>query len=426
MDGRTELIHRVSYRQTRGAIPEGKQVNHLCDRPYCFQPSHLYAGDQQDNADDRHQFKSTVMLSEWAVARMGDFETDDPLISRMRETQRIEYTEHWNPVEKPVAQTLQDFTCPEHDFATRMPAGERRICRICEEVENDLDSLDDPPTGLVIARLWPLSQASDEIANQFFRSGIMSTDLAQTVRRLADRDLSTGREESHQIRDCPCHYCSTDRKVIKEATIPYLDDYLVSAIGLCEAMRPHLDSALAAADREAMTLAAQLRGLDDDQTQALIEHVRECPSDQNRSYDSAAMEEAIGAAAYCMANGMDPQQPGRQLCLVKAKHLYDNIRVTPEQQPAAEFAGHESRTIAHDVAATSWNKLHEFFPDHRATPDATTLLTGTAILISPPLCSSGCATRLPAYAATNNPGQHPISIASNRSHKSVIGCALQP
>ena len=52
-------------------------MNHLCDRPYCFQPSHLYAGDQQDNADDRQQFNSTAMLSEWELARMGDWETDD-------------------------------------------------------------------------------------------------------------------------------------------------------------------------------------------------------------------------------------------------------------------------------------------------------------------------------------------------------------
>ncbi len=381
VDGRTELIHRVSYRQTRGAVPEGKQVNHLCDRPYCFQPSHLYAGDQQDNADDRHQFKSTAMLSEWALARMGDFETGDPLINRMRETQRIEYTEHWDPVEKPVAQTLRDFTCPGHDFAIRMPAGERGICRICEEVEAGPHDLDEPQTGLVIARLWPLSQASDEIADQFFRSGITSPDTAQAVRGLADRASKIGREESHAIRDCPCHHCSTDRKVIEEATLPYLDDDLKSAIELCMAMRPHLDSALAIADREAMTLAAQLRGLDDGQTQALIEHVRECPSDQDGRYDSAAMEEAIGAAAYCMANGMNPQQPSRQLWLFKAKHLYDHIRVTPEQLPAAEFAGHRAKPLAQDVAATSWNKLHELFPDHRATPNATTLLTDTALLI---------------------------------------------
>ena len=381
VDERTELIHRVSYRQTREAIPEGKQVNHLCDRPYCFQPSHLYAGDQQDNADDRHQFNSTAMLSEWALARMGDWETDDPLITRMRETQRIEYTQHWNPVERPVAHTLQDFACPGHDFATTMPAGERKICRICEEVEAGPNALNEPLTGLVIARLWPLSQASDEIAGQFFQSGIISPDLAQTVRSLADRASKVGREENHPVRDCSCHHCSTDRKVIKEATLPNLDGHLKSAIGLCEAMRPHIQSALAAADREAMTLAAQLYDLDDDQTQTLVEHVKECQSDQNGSYDGAAMEEAIGAAAYCMANGMNPQQPGRQLWLFKAKHLYDNIRVTPEQLPAVEFADHQARTVGHEVTVTWTNKLHEFFPDLAATPDATTLLTGAALLI---------------------------------------------
>lgn len=233
----------------------------------------------------------------------------------------------------------------------------------------------------MIARPWPLSQASDEIAEQFFQSGITSPDLAQAVRGLADRASKIGREESHPIRDCPCHHCSTDRKVLKEATLPYLDDHLKSAIGLCEAIRPHLDSALAIADSKAMTLAAELHDLNYDQTQALIEHVEDCPSDQNGRYDSAAMEEAIGAAAYCMANGMNPQQPSRQLWLFKAKHLHDNIRVTPEQLPAAEFAGHRARTLAHDVTASSWNKLHEFFPDLRATQDATTLLTGTALLI---------------------------------------------
>ena len=380
VDGRAELAHRVSYRQTRGMIPDGKQVNHLCDRPYCFQPSHLYAGDQQDNADDRHQFNSTAMLSEWELARMADWETDDPLINRMRETQRIERTEHWNPVERPVAQTLQDFICPGHDFATRMPAGEGNICRICEEIEAGPHDLAGLPTGLLIARLWPLSQASDEIARQFFQSRITSPELAETVRSLAVRDLRLGREENHPARDCSCHHCSTDRKVIKEATLPNLDGHLKSAIELCEAMRPHLQSVMAVADREAMTLAAQLYGLDDDQTRTLVEHVKECQSDQNRSYDGAAMEEAIGAAAYCMANGMNPQQPVRQLWLFKAKHLYDNIRVTPDKLPVVDCAAHQARTLDQDVKDTWTDKMHEFFPDLAATPDATTLLTGAALL----------------------------------------------
>ena len=379
VDGRFELAHRVSYRQTRGTIPEGKQVNHLCDRPYCFQPSHLYAGDKQDNADDRHQFSSAAMLSEWELARMADWETDDPLINRMRETQRIEWTEHWNPVDRPVAQTLKDFVCPGHDFATRMPAGERKICRICEEVEAGPRDLDGPPTGLLIARLWPLSQASDEIAGQFFQSGITSPDSAETVRSLTSRGSAISREEAHPARDCPCHHCSTDRKIIEDATLSHLDDNLKGAIKLCEGIRPDIQSAITAAEREAMMIAAQRYGLDDDQAKMLVEHVKQCRSDQIGSSDSAAMEEAIGAAAYCIANGMDSQRPpAGQQWLFKATRLYDNIRVTPENLEAAELAAHQARAIAHDITVAWTNKLHEFFPELAATPDSAELLAGAA------------------------------------------------
>ena len=39
IDGKRALTHRVVFIQTRGQIPEGMQVNHLCNRPYCVQPS---------------------------------------------------------------------------------------------------------------------------------------------------------------------------------------------------------------------------------------------------------------------------------------------------------------------------------------------------------------------------------------------------
>ena len=207
----------------------------------------------------------------------------------------------------------------------------------------------------------------------------MSPDLAQTIRSLADRASKISREENHPVRDCSCHHCSTDRKVIKEATLPYLDDHLKSAIKLCEGIRPDIQSAITVAEREAMMIAAQRYGLDDDQAQTLVEHVKQCQSDQNGSYDSAAMEEAIGAAAYCMANGMDSQRPpAGQQWLFKAKRLCDNIRVTPENLEAAELAAHQARAIAHDITVAWTNKLHEFFPDLAATPDSTELLAGAA------------------------------------------------
>ena len=31
----------------------GQQINHLCQRPFCLQPGHLYACTGQDNVDDR-------------------------------------------------------------------------------------------------------------------------------------------------------------------------------------------------------------------------------------------------------------------------------------------------------------------------------------------------------------------------------------
>ena len=274
------------------------------------------------------------------------------------------------------------FTCPEHDFATTMPAGERKICRICEEVEAGPHDLDEPPTGLLIARLWPLSQASDEIAGQFFQSGIISPGLAQTVRSLADRASKISREENHPVRDCSCHHCSTDRKVIKEATLPHLDDNLNSAIELCEAMRPHIQSVMADADREAMTLAAQLYGLDDDQTRTLVEHIRECQvrperilrrCGNGRSHRSSRL---LHGERYRTRDNLPDN-----LWLFKARRLYDNIRMVPEALQAAEFAAHQARTVGHDVTATWTNKLHEFFPDFAATPNATTLLTCAALLI---------------------------------------------
>ena len=38
---------------TRGEIPEGKLILHLCHRRSCVQPAHLYAGTQKQNTEDR-------------------------------------------------------------------------------------------------------------------------------------------------------------------------------------------------------------------------------------------------------------------------------------------------------------------------------------------------------------------------------------
>ena len=45
--------HRQAYLEANCLGHTPHNINHLCHRPFCVQPGHLYGGDAQDNADDR-------------------------------------------------------------------------------------------------------------------------------------------------------------------------------------------------------------------------------------------------------------------------------------------------------------------------------------------------------------------------------------
>ena len=53
--GKTFLAHRISYSATKGEIPLGMQVRHLCDNPRCCNPGHLALGTDLDNSNDKCQ-----------------------------------------------------------------------------------------------------------------------------------------------------------------------------------------------------------------------------------------------------------------------------------------------------------------------------------------------------------------------------------
>ena len=47
-----QLAHRQAFTESRGHQPT-KDVLHLCHRPFCIQPSHLYDGTASENSEDR-------------------------------------------------------------------------------------------------------------------------------------------------------------------------------------------------------------------------------------------------------------------------------------------------------------------------------------------------------------------------------------
>jgi hypothetical protein len=52
LGGKTDYVHRVSYKFHHGEIPKGFFVLHTCDVRNCWNPDHLRIGTQMENIHD--------------------------------------------------------------------------------------------------------------------------------------------------------------------------------------------------------------------------------------------------------------------------------------------------------------------------------------------------------------------------------------
>jgi hypothetical protein len=68
VDGRMQVVHRLSYELFVGRIPDGMFVCHRCDNPSCINPDHLWLGTRSENAIDCFR-KGRHPLARWAASR---------------------------------------------------------------------------------------------------------------------------------------------------------------------------------------------------------------------------------------------------------------------------------------------------------------------------------------------------------------------
>ena len=306
VDGKQQQAHRLAYIQTRGEIPYGKQVNHLCNRPYCVQPSHLYAGTHQDNSDDGRIFSDPERLHDPWVLHMPAGEIKDELRQRLRESGRYEPVESWEPVRQPPQIPLEEFVCPNHDFAITMLGDHSKICRICETSEFKLMKLKQRKFFL-ISELCPVSQYVTSIFEKIAGCELVDGDHREFWGKAYNRSFENS--EKHDLRTCTCRFCSQDRETLRQAIQPRLTREEAEIIDFCDRHRPEMERIIGESQVKAGEQLAKLAGLNEERIGTFVDHYPGCSSSRGeRSKTAKTLEGMSGALLYALSRLGDPEE----------------------------------------------------------------------------------------------------------------------
>lgn len=113
----TELSHRIAYEITRGEVPAGTRILHLCHRRSCIQPAHLYAGTPKDNQEDK-EARFARHVPRLPIHR--PFQKYDSLL-------KDGMKHYWDEP----SHSQPSFLPPEHKCIYTIPAGILELCQIC-------------------------------------------------------------------------------------------------------------------------------------------------------------------------------------------------------------------------------------------------------------------------------------------------------
>ena len=336
IDGKRELVHRAVFIQTRGQIPKGTQVNHLCNRPYCVQPSHLYTGTNQDNTDDSQIFNREELLhAPWIFLRPENATTEDPLLQRLLESSRYDGTVPWEPEVQPAQKPLEEFTCPNHDFAITMFGGTSRICRICETSESEERIIDEFGTPSIIGEICPTSQTVVPILEKIMASEYLEDSHRDSRRRAYSRSQRGYGMDSHDLRKCGCDYCTEDRRTFRAAIQPLMAREELQLLDVCERLAPQIAATFEEASADMMQVLARTAGLDDDQVQTLKEHHGDCPHTHAELYRvSRSLEGELGYLLYAIAefSSVEEMLEDRQFQQIVFRWRFVRMRKEDEEQ----------------------------------------------------------------------------------------------
>lgn len=112
LNGIVMKVHRAAYSLTKGSIPNGLDVCHKCDNPECFNPDHLFLGNDSVNQNDAYtkgrSGKKTFYEGElWLMHRLRDNKVPYTIISKIfkssydrvwKAMHQIDYNARINPI----------------------------------------------------------------------------------------------------------------------------------------------------------------------------------------------------------------------------------------------------------------------------------------------------------------------------------------